>query len=154
MDLCGTINCMNFLSISNVWYWASLQRVSSMRLFLCSGHHMLFTHARCPVRSWAETCIRCFFYRKWKSNIQQRTEFILHQASFCSVVNLVPRASALIALRRPGIIQLRTWFDWSMRIQWKYRKLFINRMIFCQHGCYHKECLQKLNAGFCMKILF
>jgi hypothetical protein len=64
---------------------------------------------------------------------------------------LVPRASALIARQKPWKNQLRTWVDWPMRIQWKYRKLFINRVIFWQHGCYHKECIQrlrKLNAGF------
>jgi hypothetical protein len=34
MDLCGRIKWMNFLSISNVWSWGSLQTVPSVRSFL------------------------------------------------------------------------------------------------------------------------
>ena len=53
-----------------------------------------------------------------------RLRYILWIETAC-YCNLVARASALIALRSPWIIQLRTWFDWSMRIEWNYRKLFI-----------------------------
>jgi hypothetical protein len=37
--------------------------VPSMRLFLkCSGHHMRFTRARSPARSWAEAFLLLLFF--------------------------------------------------------------------------------------------
>ena len=78
---------MNFLSISNVWYWGSLQRFRACACFCSVAAITCALRAQGPQFDPGQKhAFGVLFTENEKSKIPQRTELVLHQASFCSVV--------------------------------------------------------------------